>query len=180
MHSAFWIRHGWKFLLFLTVVVGLFGVRDLIFGIDAVQAYLVAVAGLTAEELRATSEPLATLIDVITRLFGLQEILLSLLGVAILLIPFRRGARWAWYAMWTFPLLSLALALSWLMIERQPNAPLPPPAWSGWVFFGLYAALLWASRAAFRGSRDIGTTERRPDPSVSTRRRQFPRLRKPR
>jgi len=168
MPSGFWSRHSWKFLLFLTVVVGLFGVRDLIFGLDAVQVYLLAVAGLTAEEIRATSEPLATLIDIITRLFGLQEILLSLLGVAILLIPFRRGARWAWYAMWTFPLLSAALALSWLMIERQQNAPLPPPAWSGWVFFGLFAVLLWASKGAFRGSQDIGTAERESHPSVST------------
>jgi hypothetical protein len=154
MPGGFWSRHSWKFLLFLTVLVGLLGARDLIFGIDAVQAYLLAVTGLTAEEIRATSEPLATLIDVITRLFGLQEILLSLLGAAILLIPFRRGARWAWYAMWTFPLLGAALALTWLMIERQPNAPLPPPAWSGWVFFGLFAALLWASGGAFRSSQD--------------------------
>jgi hypothetical protein len=160
MRDGFWRRHSWKFLLFLTIVVGLFGVRDLIFGVDAVRTYLLAVAGLTVEEIRATSEPLARLIDAITRLFGLQEILLSLLGGAILLVPFRRGARWAWYAMWTFPLLSVALAVSWLLVERQPNAPLPPPAWSGWVFFGLFAVLLWASRGAFRGPRDIGTTER--------------------
>jgi energy-converting hydrogenase Eha subunit A len=159
MPDGFWRRHSWKFLLILTTVIGLFGVGDIIFGVDADPAIPLAVTGLTVEEIRATSEPLARLIDLQVQGGGIHLIVMSLLWGAILLVPFRRGERWAWHTMWPFPLWSVAVAVSWLFVDLQPDVPLPPPAISGWVFFGLTAALLWASRGAFHRPEDVGTTE---------------------
>jgi hypothetical protein len=155
MRGAFWRRHSWRVPLFLTIVIGLFGVNDLIRGRDD---SAVEVTGLTVDEIRATREPLARLIDLRVRAGGVQLIVTSLLGGAVLLVPFRRGEPWAWYAMWTFPLWSVAAAVLFLFVERQPGATPPPPAISGWVFFGLFAALLWASRGSFRRP-DVGTEE---------------------
>jgi hypothetical protein len=70
-------------------------------------------------------------------------IVMSLLWGVVLLVPFRRGKRWAWYTMWTLPLWSLMVAVSFLFVDLQGDVPPPPPAISGWVFFALAAALLW-------------------------------------
>lgn len=138
--------HSWKILMGLVVVIGLFGVGDLILGLDADPAIPVGVAGLTPDEIRQTSEPLARLIDLQVTSGAIQLISLSALWSAITLLPFRRGERWAWYAMWTFPAWSLSVAVAFLFVDLQPDMPPPPPAISGWVFFGATSLLLLASR----------------------------------
>lgn len=147
-------RHAWKILLGLAVVIGLFGVGDLIFGLEADPAIPVGVAGLTPDEIRQTSEPLARLIDLQVTSGAIQLISISALWGAILALPFRRGERWAWYAMWTFPAWSLSVALIFLSVDLQPDVRPPPPAISGWVFFGLTTLLLLVSRRNFELSRD--------------------------
>lgn len=159
MQGGFWRRHGWKVLLFLTTVIGLFGLGDILFGMDAER---LPVTGFRWRR----SPPPASLLPGISMSWsksvvgGIHLIVASLLGGAMLLVPFRRGERCAWYTMWTFPAWSVAAVVSWLFVERQPGAPPPPPAISGSVFFGLFAALLWVSRAtAFHGAQDVATTE---------------------
>lgn len=147
-------RHAWKVLLGLAVVIGLFGVGDLIFGLEADPAIPVGVAGLTPDEIRETSEPLARLIDLQVTSGAVQLISMSALWSVIILLPFRHGERWAWYAMWTFPAWSLSVAVIFLLVDLQPDVPPPPPAISGWVFFGLTALLLLGSRRNLEFSRD--------------------------
>lgn len=143
---GFWRRHGWRFLLGLVIVIGLFGIGDILRGQDADPAIAVGVTGLTPDEMRAESESIARLTDFLVRAGGLQLLMLSVLWAVTLLVPFRRGERWAWYVMWTFPLWALAVSVSFLIIELQPDQPPPPPAISGWVFFSLAALLLLATR----------------------------------
>jgi hypothetical protein len=150
--EGFWVRHGWKFLLGLVVVIGLFGVGDIVRGLDADPAIPVGVAGLSPDEIRQTSPPLARLVDLQVRSGGLHLVVVGVLWTMIVLIPYRRGERWSWYAMWTFPAWSLAVAVSFLFIELQPDVPPPPPAISGWIFFALTALLLLGSRRGFEAS----------------------------
>jgi hypothetical protein len=150
---GFWVRHGWKFLLSLVLVIGLFGIGDVILGLDADAGIPEGVAGLSPDEIRETSPALAQLADLQVRAGGIQLVVISTLWATIVLIPYRRAERWSWYAMWTFPAWSLAVAVSFLFIALQPDVPPPPPAVSGWVFFGLTALLLLASRRQFRVSR---------------------------
>jgi hypothetical protein len=147
--QGFWGRSSWKFLLGLVLVIGLFGIGDMFRGIDADPAIAVGVTGLTPDEIEATSEQLARLVDLQVRGGGLQLIVISVLWSLILLIPFRRGERWSWYGMWTFPLWAFAVSVSFLFVELQPDVPPPPPAISGWMFFGLTALLLLPSRRSF-------------------------------
>jgi len=147
--GRFWIRHGWKFLLGLVVVIGLFGIGDILFGLDADPAIPEGVAGMSPEEMREDSPDLARHADLQVRAGGIQLIVIATLWSAILIFPFRRGERWAWWTMWTFPAWALAVAVMFLFIDLQPGMPTPPPAISGWVFFGLTGALLLATR---RGS----------------------------
>jgi hypothetical protein len=150
--TGFWVRHGWKFLLALVLIIGLFGIGDVIQATDADPAIPEGVAGLSPDEIRETSPDLALLIDLQTRAGGIHLIVMGILWTVIMLIPFRRGARWAWWAMWTFPGWALSVAVMYLFVELQPNEPTPPPAISGWVFFGLTALLLIASRRRFESA----------------------------
>ena len=89
------------------------------------------------------------MIDLQVRSGGLHLILMATLWSVILWVPFRRGERWAWYVMWTFPLWALAVSVTFLFVDLQPGASLPPPAISGWVFFTISGLLLLASRGRF-------------------------------
>ncbi len=146
MNAGFWSRNSWKFLLALVVVIGLFGIGDVIVGVDADPAIPVGITGLTPGEIRAMSEPVHRLIDLQVRAGGLQLIVISVLWSVLVLVPLRRGHKWAWYTLWTFPLWGLGVSVSFLFVELQPEHPPPPPAISGWVFFAFTSALLWASR----------------------------------
>ena len=156
MKGGFWARNAWKFLLGLVVVIGLFGIGDLLRGVDADPAIPLAVTGMTVAEMQQASEPLTRMIDLQVRAGGIQLLALSLVWAVIVVVPYRRCERWAWYVMLTFPAWALGVAVSFLFIELQPDVAPPPPAISGWVFFALALALMLASRPA----RPAGQKER--------------------
>lgn len=159
----FWGRHGWKFLLGLVAVIGLFGIIDLRQGLDADPAIPLGVTGLTPDEIRQTSPELGRLADLQVRAGGLQLVVLSAVWGAILLIPYRRRQRWAWYAMWSFPTWALSVAVLHVFVDLRPDVPPPPPAVSGWIFAGLGAALLLVSRRhVSSATKQVG--ERTPHP----------------
>lgn len=147
--AGFWTRHGWKFLLTLVVVIGVFGVGDLLRGLDADPAIPQGVAGLSPDQIRTSNPDVARLADLQVRSGGVHLIIISILWTVIVAGPFRRWERWAWRAMWTFPSWSLAVAVTFLFVELQPGQPTPPPAISGWVFFGMTSLLLLVLRRGF-------------------------------
>lgn len=149
MCGGFWIRHGWKFLLGLVLVIGIFGVGDLLVGLDADPAIPEGVAGMSPAEMRESSPDLARLADLQVRAGGIQLIVIATLWSVVLVFPFRRRERWAWWSMWTFPAWALAVAVMFLFVDLQSGKPTPPPAISGWAFFGLTALLLLGTRHGF-------------------------------
>lgn len=140
-------RNAWRFLAGLAVIVVLFGVGDTVRGMDADPAIPEGVTGMTIDEIRSSSPTLASLLDLQVRGGGLHLVMLGGLWLMLTLIPLRRGERWAWRALWSLPLWGLAVSVTFLFVDRPEGAPIPPPAISGWVFFVLGAAALWAVRA---------------------------------
>lgn len=168
MKRGFWRRNSWKFLLALVAVIGVFGVGDLVRGVDADPAIPLAVTGLTVDAMWETNEPLTTLVDLQVRAAGLHLIVLSLVWATIVLVPFRRGERWAWFTMLTFPAWALTVAVFYLFVDLQPDVPPPPPAISGWVFAALTSALLVGAAGGIPnagGFATAATTERSDRPS---------------
>lgn len=142
---GFWRRNAWRFLAGLAVIVVLFGVGDIVRGLDADPAIPEGVTGLTIDEIRSSSPTLAALLDLQVRFGGIHLLILGGLWLTLVSIPLRRGERWAWLALWSLPLWGLAVSVSFLFVDRPEGAPIPPPAISGWVFFALGAAALWAT-----------------------------------
>jgi hypothetical protein len=97
--------------------------------------------GLTSEEIAARIPGMSDYISSIARQLGNFMLGFGLLLVAVAAVPFRKGERWAWYAMWAAPLVILIQLLN----SRGGN---------GWQFdLGFViitsAGLIWPYRRFF-------------------------------
>src|SRR5688500_16682348 len=112
-----WLRrNSWWGLLAIAAVLVVFGVIDIASGAEADPAIPLGLSGLTLDELRAESAIGLELFDFMTRLNGWSLILLGGLLAVILLVPFRRGERWAWWTMWAIPAWSSGVALFYVVV----------------------------------------------------------------
>src|SRR5687767_7412723 len=101
-------RHGWKVFVALSAVVTLFGIIDVLEGggtFRSGEAVLFrSLTGTTWEELQAADPGAARLMDQQVRSGGTALAVLGLLSLAVSATALRRGDRWAWFAMWIWPL----------------------------------------------------------------------------
>jgi hypothetical protein len=154
-------RHGWKILSGVISLIGLFGIGDMMNGAadpqDGEKVYMTGVTGMTWNELQAASPSVARLIDTIFRANGATLTSLALLSLAICQVPYRKGERWAWYALWALPMWMVLTAFFIATVEKKPGAGTPVPVISGSVLSVISASvLLLSSPKYFRkpGGRD--------------------------
>lgn len=133
--EAFFERHSWKVFILVGTIFGLFGIGDVIQGMSADPAIAESITGVAWENLQASSPRIANLIDLCGRSLGMGIIIVSVLSIAITLTAFRRGERWAWYALWIWPLWMASIFILFFIADRQPDFPPPPPMLSAPVFF---------------------------------------------
>jgi hypothetical protein len=100
-------RHAWNVLLGVILLLGFFGVSDMVGGASDLQngetVLMHSITGMSWNELRAASPKVANLIDLKFRSEGTSLATIDLLNMFVCLIGFRRGERWAWYALWALP-----------------------------------------------------------------------------
>jgi hypothetical protein len=85
------------------------------------------------------------------RSLGSAMLVVSILSLAITFTAFQRGERWAWYALWVWPLWNVAIFVLSVTAERHPDFPSPPPMISSPIFFAItLLALVLSFRKFFR------------------------------
>lgn len=146
-------RHSWWGLVAIAVMLVAFGLVDISSGAAADPAIPLGLTGKTLGELRADDAIGLELFDFMTRANGWSLVLLGGLLTVILLVPFRRGERWAWWTMWSIPAWSVGVALFYVVAGVQPDVPPPPPMVSGPIVAVLSAAILALSAPRFFGQR---------------------------
>ena len=151
--ETFFERHAWKVLLGVSLVMGIFGVGDMLGGASDLQngetVMMHSLTGTSWNELRAASPNAANLIYMKFRTDGASLATVALLSAAVCLTGFRRGERWAWYALWAIPVW---IALTVLFVSnavKQPGYGTPVPIISGSIFFVLCVTLLALSYRKF-------------------------------
>ena len=82
---------AWWFLVFVAVVLVVFGVVDMVSGAQADPGISLAIAGASPDEVRSVDPLGYRLFDFATRALGLALVVLGLLFCAILLGPYRRA-----------------------------------------------------------------------------------------
>jgi len=104
-------KYAWVVFLalgLLWVVVGLYSV----FLPEGVfEADVQSVTNMPWSELKASSPVAADFVIFIYGLLGLLKISWSFFVLAITLTGYRRGEKWAWYTMWSVPILLASNAL---------------------------------------------------------------------
>ena len=137
--GTFLERYSWIVFFALGLIITLFGLGDIMTGGATFEGgeapTLQGISGMTWQQLNGTSPNAASMIDYLVRAGGINLFLLGLLSMVVAATAFRRGERWAWFAMWLLPLW-LAMIVLLLLGTYKPAGPgVPPPLVSGSIFF---------------------------------------------
>jgi hypothetical protein len=127
-------RNAWWGLVFMAVVIVIFGVTDTFVGPAADVAIPMSLTGLTLAELEAESPAAYRLFDFFTRVNGWSLVILGSLATAVLLFAYRPRRRWAWWTMWLLPAWSLGVSVFYVVAGLAPGQQPPPPMLSGLIF----------------------------------------------
>jgi pimeloyl-ACP methyl ester carboxylesterase len=147
--DAVLVRSAWITLIVVGAIFGLFGLSDVILGMNADPAIAESITGVAWEDLQASNPQVANLIDMYVRSLGAGILVVSILSLAITLTAFKRGERWAWFALWVWPLWNVAIFVLSFTAERHPGYPPPPPMVSSPVFFSVTLLALILSYRKF-------------------------------
>ena len=85
------------------------------------------LSGRTWEEFAAADPEVARIYSMDLVLLGMTLTAFAILGTILSLIPYRRGERWAWFALWLIPLVHGGIALRMLIDQYS----------AGYVYLGL-------------------------------------------
>jgi len=123
-------RYAWIILLVVGTLSLLIGLGDFILAGNGDPALVESVTGMPWAQVKASSPRMANLVNLLTRILGAWLIGFSTLAVTISLTAYRRGDRWAWYALWALPLTFVLIFVVFLTAGRVPGAPTPPALFS--------------------------------------------------
>jgi len=143
----------WVLFLVIGIIEILFGMGDMMAGIENDPAILVSATGMTPAELKARDPLIYSAMDhgqkVAGQIFLMNGVLISLIS----LTAFRRGARWSWFTFWLIP-VSMAFGVVSSYNSRLPGESLAPPFYSGLLFAVLTTLWLALSYRKYL-SRDV-------------------------
>ena len=147
------VGKAWWGLLAIAVLLVLFGVGDMVNGVEADPGIPIGVTGLTPAELRAEGPQAYRMYDLTVRSQGSSLVVVGGLMIAILLFAFRRGQRWAWWTMWLLPAWAIVVSMGGLAVGIAPGQPPPPPVISGFALGIISGVILLASARPFLADR---------------------------
>ena len=142
-------QRAWWILVVFAGAIVIFGAQDVVFGAAADRAIALGLTGRTHEELLAESADTYRMYDFTSRTQACTLVAAGLLLLGILLVPYRRGERWAWRLMWVLPAWALSVPAMYLAYGLVPDAPPPPPLVSGSIVGGLSIVVLLADHGRF-------------------------------
>jgi hypothetical protein len=153
---AWFERNAWAIFTGLMVIIVVFGLGDLQQGaatfVSGEVVLFGRLTGTTWDELRVADPGAAHFVDYQVRVGGIYLVMIGSLTAAISVTAFRRGERWAWYAMWVWP-LGVAAAAALIANSMGPGTGIPIPIMSGAFFVVVMVATLGLSaRRYLRGS----------------------------
>lgn len=147
--ESFFARNAWKVIFGLYMLILVLGVGEFLSGQSGDPGMVEAVSGISWEELRISNPGIADLLDVETRIIGSLWVGLGLIGAAVSLTGFKRGEKWAWWSMWSLPLVMALILGTFLSANLAPEAPTPPALFSAPITIAIAALTLLLSFRRF-------------------------------
>lgn len=113
-------RYAWILLVVVALPFLIFGVSAVLFGLslsdfpvglpggpDAVKS----LTGMTWDETLRSNPAALTLLRGISRVAGMAFLGFAIVAIVVSSSAYRRGERWAWFALWTLPAFMVGLLL---------------------------------------------------------------------
>ena len=97
-------KHAWLLLFAVGIVIFILGLFVAIGGGSADPDFP-AIAGMTYDELRSSNPGVADYIDFFRLNLGLFLLGFAVFTMAVAWKSFRKGEKWAWYVLWSLPLI---------------------------------------------------------------------------
>ena len=97
-----------------------------------------STAGTTWDALRTSDPGLADYVTQLFRFLGLIFVAASVFFTVISVTAYRRGERWAWYVLWTFPVLFVPV----MIIDLTSAYPHTWQAYTVFLILALFGLLL--------------------------------------
>jgi len=104
-------KYAWVILLALGLLWFVVGLYSIFLPEGVFETDVQSVTNLPWSELKASSPLAADFVIFIYGLLGLLKLSWSFFVLAITLTGYRKGEKWAWYAMWSVPVLLVSNAL---------------------------------------------------------------------
>jgi hypothetical protein len=135
--EPFYVRYAWILLLLVSILSLWIGIGDFTRAGDADPALVESALGFTWGELQNTNLPVVNLINLLSRLVGSLWIGFSLLAIIVSATGFRMGDRWAWYGLWTIPLVMSLIFATFFFSDLAEGSPNPPALYSAPGLFAI-------------------------------------------
>jgi hypothetical protein len=104
-------KYAWVILLALGLLWLVVGLYSVFLPEGVFEADVQSVTNMPWSELKASSPLAANFVIFIYGLLGLLKLSWSFFVLVITLTGYRRGEKWAWYTMWSIPVLLVSNAL---------------------------------------------------------------------
>lgn len=103
-------RYAWVVFFFFPIFFILESVRGLLFVVPPDETNLQSITGMSWSQLAASNPRLAEYIGFASvGTYGVQLAFATII-MAIAITSYRKGERWAWYALWIFPFFQILIA----------------------------------------------------------------------
>ena len=109
-------KHAWFLLFSLSLFIATTAVVGIVSGIDRTD--FEQSANLTWDEMRALNPTVSDYVQRVIRLNGAAYLGLGLIAAVLSWTAYRRGERYAWFAMWVLP-LALAVSAAVFAVESS-------------------------------------------------------------
>lgn len=138
-------KYAWITLLVLAILSLWIGLGDFFRAGSGDPALTETILGTPWSELKVMSPRIVSLVDLLSMILGAWLTGFSILAITISAVPFRRGERWAWYALWALPLAYILVFVAVFTADRLPGSPTPPAIFSAPALFVLSSGALLLS-----------------------------------
>ena len=97
-------KYAWIILFAFGLLLSLSGLFIFFSGVDTAEFQLIST-GIAWHDFVSNQPEAAGYLERITRLLGIGFFGFALLGVIVTYASFRKGERWAWFALWSIPVV---------------------------------------------------------------------------
>jgi hypothetical protein len=111
MMERAYVKYGWVVFLGLGLLWLVVGLTQVFNPDGLLETEAQHVTGMSLSELEASCPEATKLVRFLLGAVGMLKTSWSLLVLAITVIPYRRGEKWAWYTLWLVPALLVGQGL---------------------------------------------------------------------